>query len=59
MLARARNFMTIAPWMIIFPSAALVLLIIGFNLFGDALRDILDPRAEKGRGSIEGVEATI
>ncbi|RPI22799.1 MAG: ABC transporter permease, partial [Actinobacteria bacterium] len=42
MLARARNFMTIAPWMIIFPAIALVLLIIGFNLLGDALRDVLD-----------------
>jgi ABC-type dipeptide/oligopeptide/nickel transport system permease subunit len=59
MLARARNFMTIAPWMIIFPAIALVLLIIGFNLLGDALRDVLDPKAERGHGSIEGVEATI
>jgi ABC-type dipeptide/oligopeptide/nickel transport system permease subunit len=59
MLARSRNFMTIAPWMVIFPSIALILLIVGFNLFGDALRDVLDPRSERGRRSIEGVEATI
>lgn len=59
MLARARNFMTIAPWMIIFPAIALVLLIVGFNLLGDALRDVLDPRTERGTRSIEGVEATI
>lgn len=59
MLARARNLMTIAPWMVIFPSIALILLIVGFNLFGDALRDVLDPRSERGRRSIEGVEATI
>ncbi|HVR33667.1 MAG TPA: ABC transporter permease [Acidimicrobiia bacterium] len=59
MLARARNFMTIAPSMVIFPSIALVLLIVGFNLFGDALRDVLDPRAQRGKASIQGVEATI
>ena len=59
MLARARNFMTIAPSMVIFPSIALILLIVGFNLFGDALRDVLDPRASRGKGSIQGVEATI
>jgi len=59
MLARARNFMTIAPWMVIFPAIALILLIVGFNLLGDALRDILDPRSEREHGQIEGVEATI
>jgi ABC-type dipeptide/oligopeptide/nickel transport system permease subunit len=59
MLARARNFMTIAPWMIIFPAIALILLIVGFNLLGDALRDVLDPRSETEHGKIEGVEATI
>jgi len=59
MLARARNFMTLAPWLVIFPAIALVLLIVGFNLLGDGLRDVLDPRAESGEGSIEGVEATI
>lgn len=59
MLARSRNFMTIAPSMVIFPSIALVLLIVGFNLFGDALRDVLDPRAQQGKASIQGVEATI
>lgn len=59
MLARARNFITLAPWMIIFPALALVLLIVGFNLLGDAMRDVLDPKANTGQGSIEGVEATI
>ena len=59
MLARSRNFMSISPSMVIFPSIALVLLIVGFNLFGDALRDVLDPRSQKGKSSIQGVEATI
>lgn len=48
MLARARDFMSIAPWLVIFPSLALVVLIVGFNLFGDSLRDLLDPRAAHG-----------
>ncbi len=44
MLAAARGFVTVAPWLVIFPSLALVLLIIAFNVLGDALRDVLDPR---------------
>ena len=59
MLAKARNFVTLAPWLTIFPAIALILLIVGFNLLGDALRDVLDPRSEVGEGSIEGIEATI
>jgi ABC-type dipeptide/oligopeptide/nickel transport system permease subunit len=59
MLAKARNFVTLAPWLTIFPAIALILLIVGFNLLGDALRDVLDPRSEKKGASIEGIEATI
>jgi ABC-type dipeptide/oligopeptide/nickel transport system permease subunit len=60
MLARARDFMSIAPWLIIFPSLALVVLIIGFNLFGDSLRDLLDPRSAHGGADVrEEVEVTI
>jgi ABC-type dipeptide/oligopeptide/nickel transport system permease subunit len=33
-----------APWMTVFPGAAITLAILGYNLFGDALRDVLDPR---------------
>lgn len=40
----ARVFFVHAPWMAIFPGLALSLVVLGFNLFGDALRDILDPR---------------
>lgn len=39
-----REYMEIAPWMAIFPGAALSLTVFGFNMFGDSLRDILDPR---------------
>ena len=33
-----------APWLAIFPGLAIALAVFGFNLFGDALRDVLDPR---------------
>jgi peptide/nickel transport system permease protein len=36
-----------APWLMIFPGLAIMLGILGFNLFGDALRDILDPRTRE------------
>ena len=39
-----RSYMYHAPWMALFPSAAISLAVIGFNMFGDALRDVLDPR---------------
>ena len=47
MLNTAKNFMTQAPWMSIFPGSAIFLVVLGFNLLGDGLRDALDPRQEK------------
>lgn len=44
MLASARKFMILAPWTAIWPGLAIVFLVLGFNLLGDGLRDILDPR---------------
>jgi peptide/nickel transport system permease protein len=43
-LSDARNFMLDAPWMTVFPGFAITLAVLGYNLFGDALRDVLDPR---------------
>ena len=43
-LGEARNFMMENPWMTIFPGMAITLAVLGFNLLGDALRDVLDPR---------------
>jgi peptide/nickel transport system permease protein len=43
-LSDARNFMLDAPWMTIFPGIAITIAVLGYNLFGDALRDVLDPR---------------
>jgi peptide/nickel transport system permease protein len=44
MLADARRFMVIAPWTAVAPGAAIALIVLGFNLLGDGLRDLLDPR---------------
>jgi peptide/nickel transport system permease protein len=40
----AQRFFIHAPWMAIFPGIALSLVVLGFNLLGDSLRDVLDPR---------------
>jgi peptide/nickel transport system permease protein len=44
MLSEARNYMTIAWWTAAFPGLAITVTVIGINLFGDWLRDYLDPR---------------
>ncbi|NTE88986.1 ABC transporter permease [Agrobacterium rubi] len=44
MLNVAKNFLTQAPWLAMWPGAAIFLVVIGFNLLGDGLRDALDPR---------------
>ena len=44
MLSKARDFITVAPWLVVFPTLALVLLMLAFNVLGDAIRDVLDPR---------------
>ncbi len=51
MLAEARNFIFSGEWWLsLFPGLAISLTVIGFNLFGDALRDILDPRRSTRAG---------
>ena len=40
----AVDYAEIAPWLVIFPGLFLALAVFGFNIFGDALRDVLDPR---------------
>jgi peptide/nickel transport system permease protein len=44
MLDVARQFLTEAPWMPVWPGAAIIALVMGFNLLGDGLNDALDPR---------------
>jgi peptide/nickel transport system permease protein len=45
-----RSFMYHAPWMALWPGAAISLAVFGFNMLGDALRDVLDPRLRGGGG---------
>ncbi|HEX9247340.1 MAG TPA: ABC transporter permease [bacterium] len=44
MLATGRSFMLTAPWIATFPGLAILTTVVGFNLVGDGLRDLLDPR---------------
>jgi peptide/nickel transport system permease protein len=44
MLNTAKNFISQAPWMAIWPGLAIFSLVLSLNLFGDGLRDALDPR---------------
>ncbi|MCK6450484.1 MAG: ABC transporter permease [Alphaproteobacteria bacterium] len=44
MLNTAKNFLAQAPWMAFWPGIAICLAVLGFNLFGDGLRDALDPK---------------
>ncbi|MER8404452.1 MULTISPECIES: ABC transporter permease [unclassified Mesorhizobium] len=47
MLSDSRNLMETAPWLMIFPGVAIMIGILGFNLLGDALRDVLDPKMRR------------
>ncbi|MBB3459155.1 peptide/nickel transport system permease protein [Rhizobium sp. BK313] len=47
MLSDSRNLMETAPWLLIFPGLTIMISILGFNLLGDALRDILDPKMRR------------
>jgi peptide/nickel transport system permease protein len=48
-----RAYMFKAPWMVIWPGLALAVVVYGINMFGDAVRDILDPRLRGGIGRYE------
>ena len=43
-MAQGRQYMTEAPWIITIPGVALMITVLGLNLLGDGLRDVLDPR---------------
>lgn len=49
MLFEAQTRMIVAPWMAIFPGLAIVVTVLGLNLLGDGLRDLLDPRLRRQR----------
>jgi peptide/nickel transport system permease protein len=46
MVYDAQTLAVVAPWMLLFPGAALVLVVVALNLLGDGLRAVLDPRAD-------------
>jgi peptide/nickel transport system permease protein len=47
MLGDARNFLAQAPWTMVAPGAALMVTVLGLNLLGDGIRDLLDPRLRR------------
>ncbi len=49
MLFDAQTMTAFAPWLAIFPGLAIAIAVLGFNLLGDGLRDVLDPQGEEGR----------
>lgn len=40
----AEEYASTAPWIVVFPGVAIALTVFGFSLFGDALRDAIDPK---------------
>ena len=52
MLSReGRVYMEMAPWLAIWPGVCLTVVVYSLNMFGDAMRDLLDPRLRGGQGS--------
>jgi len=49
MIAEARLYLPDAWWYALAPGLAIFVVVMGFNVLGDALRDILDPRLRRGR----------
>src|SRR3989304_2523741 len=49
MIAEGRNYITSQWWLSTFPGIAIALVVLGFNLLGDGIRDVLDPRLRGGR----------
>jgi len=41
------NYVFTAPWLIVFPGLTIVIVVLGFNLLGDGIRDVLDPRLRR------------
>ncbi|HEX9896997.1 MAG TPA: ABC transporter permease [Dehalococcoidales bacterium] len=51
-----RTYMMTAPWLAVWPGLALTFVVYGINMFGDALRDLLDPRLRGGLGRYSGTK---
>lgn len=46
MIQASRDYLDIAPWTALVPGAAVAITVLGLNMFGDVLRDVLDPRTK-------------
>jgi ABC-type dipeptide/oligopeptide/nickel transport system permease subunit len=46
MIQASRDYLDVAPWTALVPGAAVALMVLGLNMFGDVLRDVLDPRTK-------------
>ncbi|MBD3217829.1 MAG: ABC transporter permease subunit [candidate division Zixibacteria bacterium] len=46
-LSSGRNYIIRAPWLLIFPGLAIMVAVLSFNIFGDGLRDLLDPKQQR------------
>ncbi len=53
-----RDLMTTHPWLVFWPGAALSIVVYGVNMFGDGVRDLLDPRLRGGLGRFGGVKVS-
>ena len=49
MLMDGKNVLEIAPWLSLFPGIAILITVLGYNLLGESLRDIFDPRLHEQR----------
>jgi peptide/nickel transport system permease protein len=49
MLSSAREKLFTAPWISVFPGLAIFITVLSLNLFGDGLRDLLDPHTSRQR----------
>ncbi|MCQ2561003.1 MAG: ABC transporter permease [Clostridia bacterium] len=47
MLNEGRSYMGTAPWLMIYPGLAIFLVVVVFNMLGDSIRDVMDPRSQK------------
>lgn len=46
MIQASRDYLDVAPWTALVPGAAVAITVLGLNMFGDVLRDVLDPRTQ-------------
>lgn len=53
MLQQAKQYLAQAPWMAVFPGLGIAVTVLGFNLFGDGIRDVLDPNASTAPGAYD------